>query len=169
VSWPGISAFRHGATARLIVRAKAMALRPSAVGPGPVLAGCPTCMAARPGAPRRAKGSHEPEKRHDAQGEQRRRDLPPGDHHRFTPHGTRPSPGLSAPDTSVTGPLIDGPCAVQASPALTGLYPHDAQRPDFSRYPAERPILGRHRMCSADAYCALSHAKTHTWVRMPRR
>jgi hypothetical protein len=36
----------------VIVLAKAMDLGPAAVGPGPVLAGCPTRRAARPGAPR---------------------------------------------------------------------------------------------------------------------
>jgi hypothetical protein len=51
-AWPGISIVRHGVTARLIVRAHAMALPESAVGPRPVLAGGPTRMPARPGAPR---------------------------------------------------------------------------------------------------------------------
>jgi hypothetical protein len=46
---------------------------------------------------------------------------------------------------------------------------HEAHRPDFSRYAAERPRIGRHRMYSADSYCALSHATTNTWVLTPRR
>jgi hypothetical protein len=72
-----------------------MALRSSVVGRGSVLAGCPTCMAARPGAPRRAKGSHEVEKCHDAEGKHCRHDFPPGDHRRFMPHGACPSQALA--------------------------------------------------------------------------
>ena len=44
-SWPGICIIRNGAAARMIVRAQAMTLRPSAVGPGPVIAGCSTLLA----------------------------------------------------------------------------------------------------------------------------
>ena len=42
------------------------------------MAGCPARGAAKPDAPRRAKGLHEEEKCHDAEGEHRRHDFPPG-------------------------------------------------------------------------------------------
>src|SRR5262245_61619000 len=85
-----------------------MALRSSAVGGGPVLAGYPTRMAAKPSAPRCAKGSHEKEKYHDTEGEHRCHNFPPGDLHRFTPNGAHL-------------PTVPASYALTASPILATL------------------------------------------------
>jgi hypothetical protein len=52
-------------------------------------------------------------------------------------------PGLTAPDTAVAGPLIDGSCAVQASPALhraaiPGLEPPCPPWPTHQSWPLRR-------------------------------
>src|SRR5262245_33358866 len=63
-------------------------------------------------------------------------------------------------------------CACSENSYVNGTPPLGVHRPAqaaFSRYPAERPRIGRHRMFSADPYCVLSQAKTNTWVRTPRR
>jgi hypothetical protein len=90
--------------------------RPSVMGPEPAWVCSPPYIAERQGLHRLDPGSHEHEKGHNTQGEQRRRHLPPGDHHRVSLHGAR-SFQASACRTP-TLPPVDRTRSAQAWPAI---------------------------------------------------